>query len=250
MHEHEKWLFQRKAKDSAKIRLICFHYAAGNAAWFLPWEKYCGSDIELCAVQLPQRSERMAEEMPDSIEELVAQFLTDNPDLFEKPFVLFGHSMGAMIACEAAFQLKAKGVSPKLLVVSACGAPLSPEIQSTGRSICSADDFEIKQILNDYGQIGQELLDSPEFCEYYFPIVRSDFHVCEMYYKKPSCPLDCRILALRGIDDGEVSEEDCALWGKYTSADCVVKKFTGAHFFPQDHTPEILDMIRVEQNRG
>ena len=74
MHEHEKWLFQRKAKDSAKIRLICFHYAAGNAAWFLPWEKYCGSDIELCAVQLPQRSERMAEEMPDSIEELVAQF--------------------------------------------------------------------------------------------------------------------------------------------------------------------------------
>ena len=47
MHEHEKWLFQRKAKDSAKIRLICFHYAAGNAAWFLPWEKYCGSDIAL-----------------------------------------------------------------------------------------------------------------------------------------------------------------------------------------------------------
>ena len=98
MDETNKWLFQYHKKPDAAVRLICFHYAAGNASWFSTWEKYCGDDTELCAVQLPQRNRRRDEDMPDTIEELVEDFISDNQQLFDIPFIIFGHSMGAMIA--------------------------------------------------------------------------------------------------------------------------------------------------------
>lgn len=244
MNETNKWLFQYHKKPDAAVRLICFHYAAGNASWFSTWEKYCGDDTELCAVQLPQRNRRRDEDMPDTIEELVEDFISDNQKLFDIPFIIFGHSMGAMIAYETAFRLKEKyGLDPELLVVSACGAPVYPEVQFTGQSILNASDDDIKLILNDYGQIESNLLDSQDFCDYYFPIVRSDFHVCEIYSRKPCAALDCGILVLRGSFDSKVSEEDCEAWKNYTSSECVIEKFVGGHFFPEDHTKEIVDLI-------
>ncbi len=245
-----KWLFQHHEKPDATVRLICFHYAAGNASWFSSWEQYCDEGMELCAVQLPQRNRRRNEDMPDTIEELAESFISENTELFDMPFIIFGHSMGAMIAYETVFQLKEKyGLSPELLVVSACGAPMYPEIQFTGQSVLNISDDDIKYILNDYGQIDDELLDSQDFCDYYFPIVRSDFHVCETYCKKPEIEVDCSILVLRGSFDTKVSEEDCKTWKKYTSSDCRIEKFVGGHFFPQDHTKEIVDIIRAEINK-
>lgn len=242
-----KWLFQYHKKPDAAVRLICFHYAAGNASWFSSWEQYCGDDMELCAIQLPQRNRRRNEDMPDTIEELAECFISENTELFDIPFIIFGHSMGAMLAYETVYQLKKRyGLTPELLVVSACGAPIYPEIQFTGKSVLNMSDDDIKYILNDYGQIDEGLLDSQDFCDYYFPIVRSDFHVCETYFKKPDIAVDCDILVLRGSFDEKVSEEDCKMWGKYTSSMCRTEKFVGGHFFPQDHTKEIVDMISAE----
>ncbi|MCM1508037.1 MAG: alpha/beta fold hydrolase [Ruminococcus flavefaciens] len=244
MKTSDKWFFRRKENADAEYRLICFHHAGGNASWYLPWAELCGDNVELCAVELPMRSSRIDEELPENIEKLVECFIRECRGIFDKPVIIFGHSMGAFIAYETAYQLKTKyGITPKLLVVSGASAPVIPEIQITGRSAVSASDEELTEILNGYEQMDSELLSSPEFCSYFFPIVRKDFHLCEMYTRKPKIKLDCPIICMIGTEDDSVTEKDCQLWEKYTSAQFSLEKYSGGHFFPQNHTADIINLI-------
>ena len=55
------WVYRMSPKPAPDLRLICFPYAGGSAHLFKGWEVYLPAEVEVCAVQLPGRAQRIAE---------------------------------------------------------------------------------------------------------------------------------------------------------------------------------------------
>lgn len=244
-----RWVFKKSGNPGAEVRLICFHYAGGNASWYDKWEEKCKGAFELMAIQLPMRGARFEEKMPETMEELAEWFIRDCRRLFDKPFILFGHSMGALLAYETAYQLKRDmDISPQMLVISACEAPFEAEIERNDYSARTAPDDKLLEVLENYGQTNSELLEYPEFLEYYLPIVRQDFCICERYSRIPDIRLKCRLMVLRGTDDISVSDSSCDRWKDYTESSVQQYKFSGGHFYAEDHIEELMELICNENS--
>jgi hypothetical protein len=80
----QKWIVNfptsRTAQPSVNMspyraRLLCFHWAGGNAQTFRPWSKFLQSDhIHVAAVMLPGRMSRGAEKIPTNIHEIAGEY--------------------------------------------------------------------------------------------------------------------------------------------------------------------------------
>jgi medium-chain acyl-[acyl-carrier-protein] hydrolase len=109
------------------MRLFCFPFAGGSAQAFREWRDHLPQSIELCAVQLPGREMRQRETPIASADDIVEALLPALLPLMDRPFILFGHSMGAVIAFELARGLQQEGrPTPECLIVSGRVAPHRP----------------------------------------------------------------------------------------------------------------------------
>src|SRR5438128_1918170 len=90
-----KMLFPiRTDRPDATARLICFPYAGGTATVFAKWAAHF-PEVDVCAVELPGRARRLHETPESSMERLADGLARTLAPLFDRPVVVFGHSLGA-----------------------------------------------------------------------------------------------------------------------------------------------------------
>src|SRR5215475_13946246 len=108
----------------AAMRLFCFHYAGGSAQIFHSWPRRLPPSVEMGAIQLPGRGHRLSEphiKRMAPLSRIIAQELLP---YLGKPFVFFGHSLGALLCFETARSLRRENrPQPVHLFVSATEAP-------------------------------------------------------------------------------------------------------------------------------
>src|SRR5205085_9026436 len=113
--------------EDAALRLLCLPYAGGAADIFRSWANVFPPTIEVCPIQLPGRGGRLLEPPFTNLSLLVETLTSELLPYLDKPFALFGHSMGAIIVFELARQLRSKKINEPLhLFVSAWRAPQIP----------------------------------------------------------------------------------------------------------------------------
>lgn len=208
---------------------------------FRPWLKAFPREIDVCAVQLPGRETRLRERpwrsMPDLVPDL-ARGLSSHLDL---PFVLLGHSMGALISFELTRHWRRqKAALPLHLFVSGCRAPQLPPTDDQ-RHLSS--DAELREELRRLGGTPAEVLENGEFIDWYLPTLRADFAVCETYEYVPEEPLPCSITALHGEQDEEVSFEDSRKWSTQTRGAFSHLTFPGGHLFIQTERTSVVRAV-------
>jgi surfactin synthase thioesterase subunit len=94
--------FVSKAIGRGKLRMFCFSYAGGGPATYLAWQAAMGPEIEVVAAQLPGRGARFREPPITSLTELINTLVAEIDFADPRPFVFFGHSLGALVAFELA----------------------------------------------------------------------------------------------------------------------------------------------------
>src|SRR5882762_8606158 len=70
-HLESRWLTVFRPLASPRLRLICLPYAGAGASAYRRWPEVAPPGVEIVAVQLPGREDRIREPPPTEIEELV-----------------------------------------------------------------------------------------------------------------------------------------------------------------------------------
>src|SRR5262249_15182388 len=118
------WLKIAPGAPEARVRLAVVPYARGAPAAFRNWPAALAPPGRLVHVVLPGRDVRFPETPVLRSEEIVGPVAEALAPLDDRPLVLFGHSMGSMLAFEVARRLRRSGRrGPDALVVSGRGAP-------------------------------------------------------------------------------------------------------------------------------
>ncbi|HLI68997.1 MAG TPA: thioesterase II family protein [Ktedonobacteraceae bacterium] len=240
------WFYIRKPKQYAQIRLFCFPYAGGSASIYQSWVDALPDFIEVCAVQLPGRERRLLEPLPATLSDLIFHLSNEIQPFLNKPFALFGHSMGALIAFELAHTLQDReNRTPTDIFVSGYRAPHLPRKEPLWSTF---PDPQLLQHIRSLGGVPQEILEHSELVEFLLPLIRSDFRIVESYTWKPSGPLKCPLTAFGGLQDREISVHDILAWKKHTRENFSYHMFPGGHFFIHHARNELLKRIVQQLN--
>src|SRR5688572_21943118 len=93
----DRWLLRPLSPGDARLRLFCLPYAGGGASAFRLWPPALAPEVEVCPIQLPGRENRLLETPFTDVSALVAALATALEPAVDRPFALFGHSLGALI---------------------------------------------------------------------------------------------------------------------------------------------------------
>ena len=226
------WFTSQRPNARARLRLFCFPYAGGGAAIYRLWPQSLPSDVEVCVAQLPGRGTRLREQPFTSLDALVEAAAEAIAPSVDKPFALFGHSMGAMISFELARRLRELGrPQPAHLFISGRRAPQLPNNDPLSYNLPEA---ELRKELLRLNGTPKEVLEHPELMELMLPLLRADFSVVETYVYRPGVPLACPLTAFGGLRDSEVSRQELDAWREQTAGEFVLRMLPGDHFFLND----------------
>jgi len=234
------WFWRPRPVARPRARLLCLPYAGANAMVYRPWAARLPPDVELVAVQLPGRGPRLREAPIARLEPLVealGQELRPSP----VPYVLFGHSMGGLLAFSLCRWLRARGLPlPAQLVISARRAPQIPDTFPPEREL---SDAYILDRLRRYGGTPEGVLAEPELLELLLPVFRADFALLGSYRHVHEEPLDLPLTALGGTADDVAQPPQIEAWREHTRGPFTARLIEGGHFFLHTAEPEVLGVL-------
>jgi len=238
---NESWLQRLIPRPEAPGRLFCFAHAGGSAALYRLWPRRLDR-LEVCAIQLPGRANRLNEPPVGSIAALVEALLPSMLPLLDRPYAFFGHSMGSLLATALAHRLAAIGQRlPAHLFVSGRHPPHMPSPETSMRAL--SDDEFVVEINRRYSGLPPEVMEHPELVELMLPALRADIEAIETFRPAWSRPLPCPITAYGGDEDHCTPRPHLEAWREATSASFRVRMFPGDHFYLDECLDGVLDDV-------
>lgn len=184
--------------------------------------------MEVINLEYPGRGVRNSESFLKDIDAIVNDiFIKIIDEIGKEPYMIYGHSMGALVGYLVCQKIEESGIRPPLkLIVSGKNAP---SIKNE-RVLSHLPDPLFWEEVIKIGGIPNELQSHHELIKFYIPILRADFEVFESYThvkkKKLALPID----VFYGTEE-EISENEVKEWENETTEEVVVKPLKGNHFF-------------------
>jgi medium-chain acyl-[acyl-carrier-protein] hydrolase len=239
------WLKVYKRPAAVSMRLFCFHFAGGGASMYHKWADRLPRGIELIAIQLPGREWRIAEPPFRRLEPLRRDLADVLTPFLDRNYMVFGHSMGALVSFELIQELRRRGLrQPLLFMPAGRGAPQLPDEDPPIHHL--PESRFIEALEPESREALQPVLRDDGLKTLVLPILRADYELCESYRYPGYPPLECPIVALGGIDDTSVEEGDLVAWKQQTTGEFRHRRLPGGHFFVRSQEALVLRSIRQE----
>jgi surfactin synthase thioesterase subunit len=234
----------RARRADCRHRLICFPHSGGGAGVFAGWLDSLPPEIELTAMQLPGRQNRIHEELPTEAGPLIRSVTQALRPLLTGPrFSFFGHSCGALLAFEVARALQVRGgPTPVHLFVS---GQASPEAAKQGPELHRLSEEDFRTEVLGLGGFDEEVAADDEVMEALLPVVLADFRLWERHPIAPVPRLNAPITAFTGQADHRAPLKSIEGWRAHTNAAFETRLFPGGHFylFDSDANVELPEFI-------
>lgn len=239
------WLMRYRHNAAASVRLFCFHCAGGSASEFRSWPAHLPDKIELVAVQLPGRERRVKEAFIAKMDDLTKGVVEAITPLLDKPYVIFGHSFGALGGFEVIRELRRRELNQPFLFIPA--GRRGPQVKRKKPPISSLPRKEfIEELRKNYGNHMSPILESAELREAFVPQIHADFALSETYRFCEEQRLDCPIVAFAGVSEEDLDAEALSAWSAHTNRNFRSRRFLGDHFFIRESKGLVIEAITEE----
>jgi len=265
-HDHgpdgELWL-PRRPREDAPVRLFCLPYGGRGASLYRGWPTALDSGAQVCPVQLPGREERAGERPLLDAEEVVDTVARVLKPHLDRPFALYGHSMGGLLAYRlarrfcgehgdllrhlfvGAFSAPTAGPNPldrRMMTVMRTlgfdGMPAQEELVRLQREQPGAYREALHAEFGD--RVAAKLEAATDGCGY------ADLRIVQSYrHEETEPPLTVPVTAFHGADDPVVPRADMESWRGLTREGFELLVVPGDHFFlhPDQSGPAVVRAI-------
>jgi pyochelin biosynthetic protein PchC len=234
---NKNWFRQYRRVAAPATRLVCFPHAGGAPSAYRDWPVLLPDTVDVLAVCYPGRQDRFAEPCFTDMHALADAVTEALLPLADRPFALFGHSMGASLAHEVTIRLAAAGREPGVLMVSGRPAPhlLQPDLTYLGGEQAIAADMRKLG-----GESSAAALDDPDVRELLLPALLADYRIVGTYQPSEAGPVTMPIVAYTGDADPEASISDIEGWAGCTTAGFRYRVFPGDHFYLEPRRRDVV----------
>lgn len=224
----------------AATRLFCFPCAGGGASMYRRWATLLPS-VEVWAVNYPGRETLHGQPFAQDVQALVQPLLAQQELFSEKPFLVYGHSFGALVAFATAVELQQRGLQTRGVLVSARRAPHLPSLQ------CLADLPEDRFIreLEAFGGLPDAIRRDPDMLAFYLPVIRADLRLNEQALLPGTARVDAPLYLYSASHDLVANRAELLAWKQSTTLRFEHREWTGGHFFIQDNAEDFLGSIHA-----
>ncbi|AOM78763.1 thioesterase II family protein [Pedobacter steynii] len=223
-----------------KPQIFLVHFAGGSVYSFQFLKEHF-QEYDFIPIELPGRGNRIRERILQDFSAAARDLYLQIVSKLKSPnFLLYGHSMGALLVLRIASLLELDGYIPQAIVVSGNAGPGI----SSSKIRHLLPDEQFKNELKILGGMPDEVLDNKELYEFVEPIIRADFKIAETSQRKEVLtPVNSPIYALMG--DAESKVDKIENWKTYTLSTFKYEVLEGGHFFIYDNAMALSGVIKA-----
>ncbi|MCU0467377.1 MAG: alpha/beta fold hydrolase [Arcicella sp.] len=232
---------------NSQVTVFLLPFAGGSSYSYRNYMSYASDDFKIIPLEIPGRGKRMKENLLTDIDAIVEDVFGQIKDEISNiQYVIYGHSMGTLIAYLVTKRITECFLNPPLMLFLTGSRGPSVKRENDNYYLLPDDDFISK--VKILGGLPDEILKNSEILEFYLPILKADFEAVEKYeyeLTQPwSIPMEVRI----GTAD-DTNLEEAQTWQHESTEETTVKQYEGDHFFIYNHTAEIITEMkdRIEQ---
>jgi len=215
--------------SEASMELFAFPFAGGGEHCYRELGPYLDKAV-LKTQALPGRGRLIGKPCIRRIDDMVDYLLAQLAPELDRPYALFGHSMGAFVAYMLARKIIAHHLpQPKVLIFSGRKAPTAFDPEPKHK----LPDESFRKMLRDLGGIPEVVWQDRELMALFEPIIRADFELIETFLYAQCEPVNIPIHLLLGKDDN-VTPAEAEAWQRETTLPLAISYFAGGHFYFQD----------------
>jgi len=187
----------------------------------------------------PGKDQRLSETLLTDMNELAAQYAQQITEQAKGKYLLFGHSMGALMANLVIQKLVENGgLLPHRVVVSSYPAPMHHH--DRGRT--EMTDVEFVNHMKKLNGLPPRLLAEPSLMRIFLPILRADILAIDNYRyqkeEKHNVPMTVLFGSQETVLSGLMLD-----WQKETTVPISVKRFEGGHFFIFEQLKKMMELF-------
>ncbi|WP_009545082.1 type I polyketide synthase [Crocosphaera subtropica] len=228
------WLEFYQPQPQANYRLFCLHHLGGNASLFQKWSSELEPKVEVVPLQILRKSQNINQTNENQFHLLIEAMEKVLAPYLDKPFAIYGHSMGAIMAFELAQKLsQTQGKLLQHLFVSSSFSP-----QKINR-VLKENQLSLEEILN-VSEIPEEIRQDSSMMEEITSIFQVDLQLLKSYVYTKNSPLNCPISTFGGKGDPLIKQEDLLPWADHTHIGFRFMMFPGNHMFLMGKSHKLL----------
>ncbi|MGW7440772.1 thioesterase II family protein [Streptomyces sp. NPDC054849] len=230
-------------RPEAAVRLYCLPPGGAGPEFYGSWAALLPASVEPYAVALPGRGSRRDEASATDPRSVTAALATHLDDACrdQRPFALFGHSLGALLTYESARRLRRMGRrGPVLVALSALPAPHRGDLERLMASVLTSG---LDAFSDMAGPLPAELLADPVAVARLCTPFVADLVLALHHQHHDEPPLDTALALYGGDADPLVSPGQLDRWNELFSTPTTPCLFPGRHTYPQDAAPALVQRL-------
>ncbi len=222
-------------------QLLCLPFAGGNEFCYQKFDSCLPGNIQMVTFDLPGKGKRIKEKPLRNIHQIVEEIGNQCLNQLDKPYAIYGHSMGALLGHLLVHWLKDHNMpAAEQLFFTSYYAPSHHHDKNREK----LSDKEFIEHLSSLNGIPPALLQEKKLLDIFLPILRADIEAIDGYVYEAHEPYNIPITVVAGsLEKGlNGSLRD---WNKETKSGVNFYRFEGDHFFIFQEAQRLCSLINA-----